>query len=255
MTTIAITGSASGIGAALCARMQADGHTVIGIDRAKAEVEADLSTPAGRAGAVKAVLARCDGVLDRLVCCAGVGISAPSEMIVAVNYFAASALADGLADALTKGRQPAAVIVSSLVAARPGVEQLPMVEAMLAGDEAKALELAAASQKEPHLAYAGSKYAIACFVRRKAVEWAKRGVRLNALAPGAVDTPLHQAALDHPRYGEATRNFIAPLGRDSRPDEQAAVIAFLLSEHASFIHGSVIFADGGMDAMVRPGRF
>jgi len=255
MSIVAITGAASGIGAAVCARARAEGHDVIGIDRANAEVQADLSTASGRQAAIAAVLERGGGALDRLVCCAGVGVSAPSGgLIVAVNYFGAGMLADGLADALGRGQQPAAVIISSLVAARPGIEQSPMVEAMLADDEARALELADA-EDEPHLAYAASKYAIACFVRRRAVDWARRGIRLNALAPGAVDTPLHQAALDHPRYAEATRQFIAPLGRDSRPDEQAAVIAFLLSEQASFIHGSVIFADGGMDAMVRPGRF
>jgi len=255
MTTVAVTGAGSGIGAAVCLRARAAGQRVIGIDRANAEIVADLSTPEGRTAAVAEVLERSGGVLDRLVCCAGVGVSAPScGLIVAVNYFGASAIADGLVDALAKGDQPAAVIISSLVAARGGVDTLPMVEAMLAGDEARAVALADA-QNEPHMAYAGSKYAITCFVRRKAVEWAKRGVRLNALAPGAVDTPLHQAALDHPKYGEATRQFIAPLGRDSRPDEQAAVIAFLLSSEASFIHGSVMFADGGMDAMVRPQRF
>jgi len=255
MTSVAVTGAASGIGAALCAQARAAGHDVIGVDRVNADIQADLASPAGRQAAIAGVLERSGGVLDQLVCCAGVGISAAScGLIVAVNYFGARVLADGLFEALSKAQQPAAVIISSLVAARSGVEQLPMVEAMLADDEARAVELANALG-EPHLAYAGSKYAISCFVRHKAVEWARRGVRLNALAPGAVDTPLHQAALDHPRYGAATAQFVAPLGRDSRPDEQAAVIGFLLSPQASFIHGSVIFADGGMDAMTRPDRF
>jgi len=255
MTTIAVTGAASGIGAAVCAQARAAGDQVIGIDRINAQIQADLATAAGRQAAIAQVLERSGGALDRLVCCAGVGVSAPSGgLIVAVNYFGASVLAEGLADALGRGQQPAAVIISSFSATTPGIEQAPMVEAMLADDEARALALADA-EEAPHRAYAASKYAIACFVRRKAVEWGKRGIRLNALAPGAVDTPLHQAALDHPRYGEATRNFIAPLKRSCRPDEQAAVIAFLLSEQAGFIHGSVMFADGGMDAMVRPERF
>ncbi len=64
MSVIAITGSASGIGAALKELLARAGHTVIGIDRGQADIEADLSTPGGRETAVAAVLDRCGGVLD-----------------------------------------------------------------------------------------------------------------------------------------------------------------------------------------------
>lgn len=255
MPVTAITGSASGIGAALREMLVAAGHTVIGIDRANAEVVADLSSVEGRQAAVAAVLQRCDGVLDGLVCCAGVGVTAPScGLIVAVNHFGVSALLDGLAQALSRGNQPAAVVVGSVAAIQPGAGDLPMVEAMLAGDEPRALALAE-EQGEAHLAYAGSKFAVTCLARRKAVEWAEHGVRLNVVAPGAVETPLLQASKADPRYGESTRRFVAPLGRGSEPREVAAAIAFLLGAQASFVHGSVLFVDGGMDAMVRPGTF
>ena len=75
------------------------------------------------------------------------------------------------------------------------------------------------------------------------------------MAPGAVETPLFQASLDDPRYGEATRKFVAPVGRSSTPHEIANVVLFLQSEQASFVHGTVIFVDGGMDAMTRTDRF
>ena len=255
MSVIAITGSASGIGAALSEVLRENGHSVIGIDRSGAEIEADLSTAEGRGQAVAAVLERCGGVLDGLVCCAGLGVTASScGLIVAVNHFGVSALLDGLADALSRGTQPAAVVVGSVAAIQPGAGELPMVEAMLAGDEARALALAE-EQGEAHLAYAGSKFAVTCLARRKAVDWARRGVRLNVVAPGAVETPLLQASKADPRYGESTRRFVAPLGRGSEPQEVAAVIAFLLGAQASFVHGSVLFVDGGMDAMVRPNVF
>ena len=67
MGTIAISGSASGIGAATRKMLEADGHTVIGLDLRDAEVTADLSTHEGRDTAVAAVLDACDGVLDGLV--------------------------------------------------------------------------------------------------------------------------------------------------------------------------------------------
>ena len=73
--------------------------------------------------------------------------------------------------------------------------------------------------------------------------------------PGAVETPLLQAGLHDARYAQAIKNFVAPLGRRADPSEIAAAVAFLLSPQASFIHGTQLFIDGGMDAMVRPTQF
>ncbi|WP_439862289.1 SDR family oxidoreductase [Pseudomonas sp. MBLB4136] len=255
MPVTAVTGSASGIGAAVCATLRAAGHRIIGIDRAEADVIADLSNHAGRQAAIAAVLERSGGTLDGLVCCAGVGVTAPSSgLMLAVNYFGVSELLDGLASALVNGSSPAAVVIGSVASTMANAEQQPMVEAMLAGNESQALELAN-SLNQPHVAYACSKYAITCDVRRRAVTWGKQGIRLNAVAPGAVETPLHQAALDDARFGQAVRQFVAPLGRAGHSEEIASLVGFLLSDQASFIHGGVFFADGGMDAMARPARF
>ncbi|NBA97316.1 SDR family oxidoreductase [Pseudomonas sp. R5(2019)] len=254
MSVIAITGAGSGIGAALKHQLQAQGHSVIAIDRANAEVLADLSTPAGRALAVEQTLERCGGVLDGLVCCAGVGVGTSSGgLMVAVNYFGVTQVLDGLLPALAKGQSPSAVVVGSVASVQPGADSSTMVQAMLAGDEQVAR--ADADAAAPHMAYASSKFAVTLHVRRQVETWAEQGVRLNVVAPGAVETPLFQASKDDPVYGESTRKFVAPLGRGSQPDELAAVIVFLLSEQASFMHGSVVFADGGMDARMRPDRF
>jgi NAD(P)-dependent dehydrogenase (short-subunit alcohol dehydrogenase family) len=255
MPITAITGSASGIGAAVSAAMRAAGHQVIGIDRSNAEVIADLSTGEGREAAIAHVLELSGGVLDGLVCCAGVGVTAPNcGLILAVNHFGVSHLLNGLHDALAKGQQPAALVIGSVAATHVGPAGQPMIEMMLAGDEAQALALAN-TLGEPHVAYAASKYAISHHARNLAVSWGKQGIRLNVVAPGAVATPLHQASLDDARFGKATREFIAPLGRSGHPEEIASVVAFLQSPQASFVHGSVVFVDGGMDAMVRASRF
>lgn len=255
MPVTAVTGSASGIGAAVCAALSAAGHRIIGIDRAEADVSADLSSPAGRQAAIAGVLELSGGVLDGLVCCAGVGVTtASSGLVLAVNYFGVSELLDGLEGALAKGVNPAALVIGSVASTQTGADQQPMVEAMLAGNESMALELAN-SLNQPHVAYACSKYAITCNARQRALTWGKQGIRLNVVAPGAVETPLHQAALNDARFGQAVRQFVAPLGRAGQSEEIASLVAFLQSAQASFIHGSVVFVDGGMDAMVRPARF
>ncbi len=255
MPVTAVTGSASGIGAAVCKVLQETGHRIIGIDRANADVNADLSSVEGRASAVEQVLRLCEGKLDGLVCCAGVGVTAPnSGIVVGVNYFGVTALVDGLQEALSKGDKPAALIIGSFAATQQLAQRHPMIEAMLNNDEENALKLANEADG-PHIAYAASKYAVTAYARRQAVAWGKQGMRLNVVAPGAVETPLHQASKEDPRFGEAVKNFVAPMGRSGTPVEIAETVAFLQSEKASFIHGSVFFIDGGMDAMVRADYF
>jgi NAD(P)-dependent dehydrogenase (short-subunit alcohol dehydrogenase family) len=202
---------------------------------------------------VAAVRRAAGGGLDGLVACAGIGPQVAAEAwpdLVSVNYFGAVALLDGLRDLLAAGRAPAAVAVSSNSAVLPGMET-PLVDACLADDEGEARRLA--PTLDGQRCYAGSKLALARWVRRQAPSprWAGAGIRLNAVAPGAVRTPLLQAGLDHPVFGDAIRNFPIPLGGFGEPAQIADAIAFLLSPAAAFCCGSVLFADGGTDALLR----
>ena len=90
-------------------------------------------------------------------------------------------------------------------------------------------------------------------MRRNAptADWAGAGITLNAVAPGAIHTPLLQEGLDHPTVGPMIDAFKAPIGRNGRPEEIAALIAYLLGPDARFFCGSVLFCDGGMDAQLR----
>ncbi len=253
MGIVAITGSASGIGAATRTRLMAAGNTVLGVDVRDAEVIADLATPQGRTAAITKVRELAGGRLDGLVVCAGVGPQVePWSTIVSLNYFGAQVLLVGLRDELARGTAPAAVAVSSNASTLPGADS-PVVEACLAGDEDEARRLV--MTLSAHHAYAGSKLALARWMRRNAPDWARHGIRLNAVAPGAVMTPLLQGGLDHPVFGDAIRNFPIPTGAFGTPEQVAAAITFLLSPEAAFCCGSVLFVDGGTDAMLRPDQF
>jgi NAD(P)-dependent dehydrogenase (short-subunit alcohol dehydrogenase family) len=247
---IAMTGSGSGIGAATRARLQAAGHEVLGVDLRGQEVDADLSTSAGRLAAVAAILEWCGGTLDGFVGCAGVGPQVePPSLIVSINYFGTADLLDALRPALAASGDAQVVVISSNSTTTVPAIPDELIEACLAGDEARA----GAAAPDSNYAYAGSKLALARKVRREAPgpAWAGAGIRLNAVAPGAVLTPLLQGGLDHPEYGPAIRGFPIPTGGFGTPEQIAAVIGFLMSPDARFVCGSVWFADGGTDAMIR----
>lgn len=95
--------------------------------------------------------------------------------------------------------------------------------------------------------YSASKHGVIGLTRALAIEWGRFGVRVNALAPGVVDTPLVQANIppDHLQYAMVDRN---PLGRLCRAEEQAGPALFLLSDAASYVTGSVMTVDGGSAA-------
>jgi len=254
MRTHVVTGSGSGIGAALRRRLESAGDRVIGVDLRDAEVEADLGSDEGRGAAVAAVLAASAHRLDGVVACAGLGPHvADAAAIVSVNYFGAVAVLEGLRPALAATRG-AAVAVSSNSATIPNSDNA-IVAACLAGDETLARRLAGDPAGQP--VYGGSKLALARWVRRTAITpaWVGAGVRLNAIAPGAVHTPLLQGGLDHPVLGDAIRSFPIPTGGFGTAEQIAAAITFLIGPDASFCCGSVVFVDGGTDALLRPERF
>ena len=98
---------------------------------------------------------------------------------------------------------------------------------------------------EPQLAYYNAaKAAVISLTKSVALEWAPLGVRVNAIAPGWIDTPMNQAERDDP---EAERRILAqiPMGRWGRPGEIANLAVFLCSDAASFVTGEVVVADGG----------
>ena len=257
MGVYAVTGSASGMGFEVAERLRAAGHTVIGVDLKDAEVVADLSTATGRRGAVEQVLALAGGCLDGAVLAAGLG-PAPGKdrprLIVEVNYFGVVDLLEGWRSALaTSGSGKVVVFSSNSTTTTPAVPRRT-VRALLAGASDKAIRSVRYFGKQaPAMAYAGSKIAVSRWVRRNAVrrEWAGAGIRLNALAPGAIMTPLLEKQLATPSEAKAIRAFPVPVGGFGTPGHLADWAVFMLSDAADFLCGSVVFVDGGSDAYFR----
>jgi NAD(P)-dependent dehydrogenase (short-subunit alcohol dehydrogenase family) len=254
MSTIVVSGAASGIGAACAARLTDAGHRVIGVDLHDADVTANLEEPSGRASTIAEIADLAEGSLDGIVTCAGLGPvpSRSGASIVSVNYFGTIELLAGVRPLLANATAPAAVAISSnSTTCSPGVPA-DLIELCRAGDEsgarARADELGAMGG-----VYPASKVAVAQWVRRNAVspEWIGAGIRLNAIAPGMIDTAMVAEGRADPTVAPMLDLFPIPSGRPGRPEEVAAVVAFLLGPESSLLCGSIVFADGGTDALLR----
>ena len=223
----------------------------MGVDKAEADVVADLSTTAGRRHAVAAATEHCEGALAGIVTCAGLA-GAPDRagsLLAAVNYFGTVDVLDGLRPLLAPGGA-AVAISSNSTTVQPAIPA-DLVEACLDHDEARSAEIADASGSL--VAYPATKLAVAHWVRRQATgrAWAGAGLRLNAIAPGLIDTPMVAAMRADPETGPLLDMLPIPMGRPGRPEEIAAVVEFLLGPDGAFFCGSVLFCDGGSDALLR----
>lgn len=250
MGTYVVTGAASGIGAATRTRLEAVGHRVIGVDRQETDVVADLSTSHGRAEAVIRVTDLADGRLDGIVACAGLAgrTGVDPRLLVSVNYFGAIDLVVGLRPCLGEGSS--VVLLSSNSTTCQPAWPAHLADAMLDGDEEKARSIA--GQGGAVMVYPATKAALAWWARTEGLAWVKDGIRVNSVAPGLIATPMTDEVREDPVFGRFADAYPTALGRPGKPEEIAAVIAFLLREESSLLVGSTIVADGGTDAIKNP---
>jgi NAD(P)-dependent dehydrogenase (short-subunit alcohol dehydrogenase family) len=257
MGVYAVTGSASGMGHEAAQKLRDAGHTVIGVDIKNADVVADLSTAQGRRLAAAGVVAAAESRLDGAVLAAGLGpgrIADRARLIAQVNYLGVVDLLDAWRPALAAAGRAKVVVFSSNAATTTPLVPARTVSALLAHDADKAVRSLRFFGKDAAVfGYAASKVAVSRWVRREAVkrEWAGAGIRLNALAPGPIMTPLLQEQLARPKEAKRIHLFPVPIGGFGNCEQLADWVLFMLSDAADFLCGSVIFVDGGSDAYFR----
>ncbi len=257
MGVYAVTGSASGMGRKVADKLCDAGHTVIGVDIRHADIEADLSTVDGRRAAADGVLAASEARLDGAVLAAGLGPGEGPErlrLIAQVNYFGVVDLLDAWRPALAAADRAKVVVFASNSTTTTPAVPARTVRAFLAHDAEKALRsVKLFGRNASPILYAASKIAVSRRVRLDAVkrEWAGEGIRLNALAPGAIMTPLLEEQLSTPKVAKFVRSFPIPIGGFGDAGQLADWVLFMLSDAADFLCGSVVFVDGGTDAYFR----
>ena len=243
---VAVTGAASGIGAGIAALLTERGATVIGVDRVSAPatpgtwLTVDLSSPAS----VRATAKRLPQI-DALCNVAGVHPrSAEGNEIVTVNYLGTRLFTECALSRMSSG---AAIVNMASVAGAGWQARLAIHRELLACETFEAglawLEAHPVSRSD---GYAFSKEALIAWTVLTAAAWLPRGVRMNALAPGPVQTPAF-SAFQATRAGAANQD-VELVGRPGRIEEIARVAAFMCGAESGWVNGAVLPVDGGLQA-------
>jgi NAD(P)-dependent dehydrogenase (short-subunit alcohol dehydrogenase family) len=234
-TSVLVTGGTSGIGHAIAAAFASAGAavTVTGTRASAADYETDLTSfefrqlEARDADAVDALAADLD-VLDVLVNNAGANFPDGLDEWSPEGFTASLALNVEGAQRLTVGAKRA--LTRSMMSGGASVVNL--------------VSMTAYRSTTIVPGYSSAKAALVALTRNLAVHWAGRGIRVNAVAPGLIDTPMTAPMKSMPELLDAEVGK-GVLGRMGTPEEVAAAVLFLSSQASAFTTGSVLAVDGG----------
>jgi NAD(P)-dependent dehydrogenase (short-subunit alcohol dehydrogenase family) len=243
--TVVVTGAASGIGAASAALAQAQGARVIAVDvrppqQAFAQfIPADLS----RREAIDALVAQLPAGIDGLANIAGLPPTRPAADVVRVNLVGLKYLTLALMPKLAYG---AAIVNLASLAGHGWQASLPVIAASepLGFDEVEAF--CQAHGIEGARSYFFSKEALVAWTLQNRWTWRSRGIRMNAVSPGPVDTPILRDFLQ--TLGVRAEEDMRVMDRPGTTADIAPVVCFLLSDASAWIRGTNVPVDGGMQS-------
>lgn len=256
MGVYAISGASSGIGARTKELLLQRGHEVINIDLKDGDICVNLASEAGRKEAVDALHKMHPEGLDGIICNAGVsGACGNLSLIISLNYFGTIALAKGVYDLLRKKKGSCVVTASNTIS--QGAGRMDIADLLNnIGDEKRVLSLVsqmdASNLSVGNSLYVSTKYALARWVRRVSSSWAANGVRINAVAPGNVNTAMTATMGTSAKMALNALPIPTKYGQEClmEADEIAEVMVFLASDAARGVNGNVMFVDGGTDALL-----
>lgn len=257
MGVYAITGGSSGIGAKTVELLKERGHEVINIDLRKCDIEADLSSPEGRQKAVDELRQRHPEGLDGLICSVGVsGACGNLKLIVSLNFFGTVAMVKGVYDLLKKKGGTCVVTSSNTIS--QGAARMDIADLLNNNNEDEQKILNVVSKLDQtnlsvgNSIYVATKYAVARWMRRHSATYAANGVRINAVAPGNVNTAMTATMSSNAKMALNALPIPTKYGTETLMDpiEIASVIVFLASDEAKGVNGNVMFVDGGTDALL-----
>jgi NAD(P)-dependent dehydrogenase (short-subunit alcohol dehydrogenase family) len=229
-----ITGAASGIGAASAQRFMEEGATVAGVDlRDDGVGTVSLAADVSDEEQVAAVYARVRSQYGRIdVLFNNAGISPTDD----------ASVLDTTLEAWQRVQD--VNLKSVFLCCKHGIPHL------LDGGGGSVINtasfVATLGSATSQISYTASKGGVLSLSRELGVEFAKRGVRVNALCPGPVDTPLLRELFAKDPEKAARRLVHVPIGRFARPEEIAAGVVFLASDESSFVTASTFLVDGGI---------
>ncbi|MBN3813891.1 coniferyl-alcohol dehydrogenase [Paraburkholderia sp. Ac-20347] len=245
--TVIITGAASGVGAATAALAASQGAQIISIDINRPPepigefFRADLSSQASIDELVNVLPAGADGLAN----IAGLPPTRPAEAVVAVNLVGLKYLTNRLVPKLANG----ASIVN--IASLAGIGWPDEKEPIQASAELGFSDVAAfckAYDIYGARSYFFSKEALIVWTMQNRWTWRERGIRMNAISPGPVETPILKDFLA--TLGARAEEDTRIMDRPGTPADIAPVVAFLLSDKSGWIRGTNIPVDGGMSSHV-----